>query len=578
MSNNSLQLSMPYIQGGQAQKHITHNEAIRTLDTITQLSVISQAISPDASAVDGDRYIVAPGGTGDFVGQDGNIAMMETGLWAFFTAKTGWVAHDESTGGMVVFNGNDWTPTVGGANVTATDRMGVNATADTTNRLAVAADATLLTHEAAGHQLKINKAAETDTASLLFQTAFSGRAEMGTTGSDDFEIKVSADGSVFNTALSIDRATGEVSFPNTTTVQVEFGNPDLITRDYIASRAAGLVTNGAAHLGNTYNYPSSYVFDGSQSPNLAGAIAKLGYNEPVQEMEEYIAVDPNRAYRLGVYICQESAPGDWSGFAQEDRHRQYMGFRCYDADGLSIDSGNHARHHHSGADSLTTLTLPLAPGDTIIHLDDASGWNETKTSAQERGVIIFGYTDSRGRAYDFYSRLEGTDLFDLGDVDKTANTVNLNAPLPANLGNPDDGAGVWPIGTRIANRGTGWNYKLCLLKDDVLDATDTWYAVESFVGGVDQSGKNDLYNFPPGTATVRPIMMLNYSNRTGGWSTFPDTGAAQKVWVSGLSVESVPGAEVIRAADGSCDLRVLKGDAGDGTVSFVSTSQSITVL
>lgn len=578
MSNNSLQLSMPYIQGGQAQKHITHNEAIRTLDTITQLSVISQATAPNAGAVDGDRYIVAPGATGDFAGQDGNIAMMETGLWAFFAAKTGWVAHDQSTGGMVVFDGNDWTPTVGGANVTSTDRMGVNATADTTNRLAVSSDATLLTHSGNGHQLKLNKAADADTASLLFQTGWSGRAEMGTTGSDNFEIKVSADGSVFNTALSVDRATGAVSLPNTALSDVAFGNPDLVTRAYTISRAGGLVTNGTGYLGNAYNYPTSYVFDASQSPNLAGAVAKLGYNETPQEMGEFITVDPNRAYRLGVYIRQESAPGDWSSFAQEDRHRQYMGFRCYDADGLEIDSGHHARHYHSGTDSLTTLAQPLAPGDTVIHVADASGWNETKTSAQERGVVIFGYSDSRGRAYDFYSRIEGTDLFDLGDVDKTANTITLNAPLPASLGNPNDGGGVWPVGTRIANRGTGWNYKLCFFKDYVLDATDTWYAVESFIGGVDQSGKNDLYDFPPGTAMVRPIMMLNYSNRAGGWSTFPDTGAAQKVWVSGLSVDALPGAEISRASDGSCDVRALKGDPSDGSVSFVSTSQTIAEL
>jgi len=152
MSNSSLQLSLPYIQGGQAQKHITHNEAIRTLDTVVQLSVVSQATAPDAGAVDGDRYIVAPGATDDFIGQEGNIAMLETGVWAFFAAKTGWVAYDESTGGQVVFNGNDWTPTVGGANVTATDRMGINATADITNRLAVSSDASLLTHAGGGHQ------------------------------------------------------------------------------------------------------------------------------------------------------------------------------------------------------------------------------------------------------------------------------------------------------------------------------------------------------------------------------------------------------------------------------------------
>jgi hypothetical protein len=58
----------------------------------------------------------------------------------------------------------------------------------------------------------LNKAAPTDTASLLFQTGFSGRAEMGTSGSDDFAIKVSPDGNTFRTALSIDADNGAVQF------------------------------------------------------------------------------------------------------------------------------------------------------------------------------------------------------------------------------------------------------------------------------------------------------------------------------------------------------------------------------
>ena len=69
----------------------------------------------------------------------------------------------------------------------------------------------MLNHEGAGHQLKLNKAGTGDTASLLFQTDWSGRAEMGTAGEDDFSIKVSADGSTWTTALAFDAATGLAS-------------------------------------------------------------------------------------------------------------------------------------------------------------------------------------------------------------------------------------------------------------------------------------------------------------------------------------------------------------------------------
>ncbi|WP_342585903.1 hypothetical protein [Loktanella sp. S4079] len=88
--------------------------------------------------------------------------------------------------------------------------VGVNATADVTNRLSVASDATLLNNVGAGHQLKINKAAVTDTASLLYQSGWSGRAEMGLSGDDNFSIKVSADGATWDSAIAIDADSARV--------------------------------------------------------------------------------------------------------------------------------------------------------------------------------------------------------------------------------------------------------------------------------------------------------------------------------------------------------------------------------
>lgn len=576
--SNTYHLSMPYIQGGQAQKHVTHNEALRTLDTLVHLSVVRQATSPDVGAQDGDRYIVVAGASGDFAGQDGKVALREAGTWLFLAPQVGWTAFDQSTGGQIVFDGSDWTAVMGGNNVTSTDRLGINATADTTNKLAVGADATLLSHNGAGHQLKLNKAANTDTASLLFQTGFSGRAEMGLTGSDNFEVKVSADGASFYTVLQADGASGAVSFPNTSLAPSEFGASDLTTTDYITARGAGIVSNGSGALGNAYNYPSSFAFDASQTPNLPGAIAKSGHNSSFEEATEFLAIDPNRLYRLGAYLRQESVAGDWSAFANGDRHEQYMGFRCYDIDGNAINSSHHARYQHGGVDSLTTLTQPLAPGDTVVHVADATGWNESSSSIHERGIVIFGYRNTHGQTYDYYSRIEDSDLFELSGVDKTNNQITLSQPLPSYMGNPDDAGGVWPVGTRLANRDTGWNYKFSFFRDLIPDAADTWYRVENFMGGIDQSGRNLPGNFAPGTAWVRLVWLLNYSNRVGGWSVYPDTGASQRVWFSGVSVEPEITGQVVRDADGSCDLFVVQGDAQAGTASFGPAAQSVTPL
>ncbi len=54
----------------------------------------------------------------------------------------------------------------------------------------------------------VNKEADGDTASLLFQSGWSGRAEVGLAGDTDFVFKVSADGSTWIEAIRIDKDTG----------------------------------------------------------------------------------------------------------------------------------------------------------------------------------------------------------------------------------------------------------------------------------------------------------------------------------------------------------------------------------
>src|SRR6185312_3131285 len=80
--------------------------------------------------------------------------------------------------------------------------------ADATNKLTVASAAILFNNIGAGVQAKLNKNATGDTASLLYQTNFSGRAEVGLTGDDNFHFKVSPDGSTFYEAVILNRNTG----------------------------------------------------------------------------------------------------------------------------------------------------------------------------------------------------------------------------------------------------------------------------------------------------------------------------------------------------------------------------------
>ena len=211
MPDQSPILSLPLIMPAQAQKHVTHNEALRLLDVMVQLAVLNRTLNaaPALPAI-GDRHIVAAGAVGAWAGQVGKIAVYTSTGWQFFTPLAGWQAHVLAEGVTVNYTGLVWgLPTP----ATSSPIFGVNTTADTTNRLAVQSAASLFTNAGAGHQMKVNKAALGDTASLLFQTGFSGRAEMGLAGSDDFSVKVSANGLAFNTALTAAAASGIVSLP-----------------------------------------------------------------------------------------------------------------------------------------------------------------------------------------------------------------------------------------------------------------------------------------------------------------------------------------------------------------------------
>jgi hypothetical protein len=195
--SSSPNLALPYIFAAQAQKHVTHNEAIRMLDAIVHLAVLARDISePPPTPQDGDRYLVADDATDAWAGESGNIAAFQDGAWAFFTPRPGWMAWIVADAELVLWDGTGWVAVTAGS-ATSVAMLGINATADTTNRLASASAGTLLSHDGAGHQIKVNKAASGDTASLLFQTGWSGRAEMGTVGDDAFHIKVSPDGSTW---------------------------------------------------------------------------------------------------------------------------------------------------------------------------------------------------------------------------------------------------------------------------------------------------------------------------------------------------------------------------------------------
>lgn len=244
-------LNLPYIAPQQAQKQVTYNEAMRTLDMLVQPVVKSGSIAtPPGSPAEGDAYLVDASPTGAWSGKAGSIAGFVDGGWSFFTPRDGWLLYVEDDDVFIQRQSGSWI-NVGSSFAT----LGINATADLANRFALASDGSLFSHDGADHRLVINKAASGDTASQIFQSGLSGRAELGLTADDDLHLKVSPDGSAWQQALTIDRSSaaialpaGRLGFPAT---QNPSSDPNTLD-DYEEGTWTPAVTFGGAAVGVTY--------------------------------------------------------------------------------------------------------------------------------------------------------------------------------------------------------------------------------------------------------------------------------------------------------------------------------------
>jgi hypothetical protein len=94
-------LSLPVIEAAQAQKHVTHNEALTLLDCLTQLTAESRSLAaPPASPADGSCYIPAAGATGAWSGWDNQLALYSGGGWLRLAPVPGlkaWVRDERLT-------------------------------------------------------------------------------------------------------------------------------------------------------------------------------------------------------------------------------------------------------------------------------------------------------------------------------------------------------------------------------------------------------------------------------------------------------------------------------------------------
>lgn len=405
MADNSANLSLPYIMPNQAQKHVTHNEAIRILDALVQLCVLSRSGSvPPEEPADGERHIVATGGEGAWAGWDGSVACFVDGAWARLVPQAGWLAWVRDEEGLLVWTGSAWIPAgaaTGGAGpvseVQNAVRIGLGTQADAANpfsaRLNRALWAALAAEEGGTGSIvsAFSKAAEGGDAGFALQDGYSTRALLGLFGSDDFVIRVSPDGNTFYQGLAIDRASGNVAIG---------ADPDANNR-LLVSGGSALFTNAAS-----LNVAMS---KGAVGDDLAFAL-QSGF--ATQALLGLLA-NNDFTIKVGAEYTPALVIDNATGTVSHPQNAKFSAYASSDqlvpADSWVRAEYDQLRHNVGGHYDTATSTF-TAPADGI-YLFEANALYRSAGAAPS--LLQLGFTVDGGTSYkDRRTRFPGSQLVD----------------------------------------------------------------------------------------------------------------------------------------------------------------------
>ncbi len=106
-------LGLPLLAVAQAQKEVTHNEALVVLDALVHAAVEAGPIAaPPAMPAEGQCWIVGSAATGEWSGQDGTIALWTAGGWRFLAPREGMRVIRLADRARIRYDGGEWTEPV----------------------------------------------------------------------------------------------------------------------------------------------------------------------------------------------------------------------------------------------------------------------------------------------------------------------------------------------------------------------------------------------------------------------------------------------------------------------------------
>lgn len=109
MTESSARHALPLIAPGQAQKELSHNEALALVDLLLQPAVVAAGTdTPPAAPASGQCWIVGAAPTGAWTGHAAAVAGWTSGGWRFAAPREGMRAWTGPGGAELRYTGGGW--------------------------------------------------------------------------------------------------------------------------------------------------------------------------------------------------------------------------------------------------------------------------------------------------------------------------------------------------------------------------------------------------------------------------------------------------------------------------------------
>ena len=293
-----------------------------------------------------------------------------------------------------------------------------------------------------------------------------------------------------------------------------------------------LIDNGFGEYKDGTNFSSH--FTNLPDEKIKGGVSSFSLNCQGNinncKSQEYIQVDTNKKYEISMYIK-----------ANVGNERMYSGIMEYDVDKRIIGS----EQIMYIPDTLTYLTEDLKNGDTVVHLNDVSKFEDT-TLTYRLGFIFWNYKNKEGELYEplTYSRNTWRDLYTADNIDRENNTITLKAAW---------NKGTIKAGTKLSQSNGGATYNYSLIAGTEIKATE-WALKKRSISGIIYGGTTAYTMFRPGMCYVNWFIIPNYFSVEGGGAKVANIIFAESDKYNNIYTIDMTGHEPLRTMeDGTSD-------------------------